>query len=71
MASSPAGQAGIQPGDVILEVDGIAVNNPVDLAVMLFRKDVGDKVTVRYLRGLVRGTANMTVASTQVFELGR
>lgn len=71
MASSPAGQAGIQPGDLILEVDGTAVNNPVDLAVMLFRKNVGDKITVRYGRGLLRGTANMTIAGTQELVFGR
>lgn len=65
MASSPAGSAGIQPGDVIVEVDGTMVNNPVDLAALLFRKNVGDKIQIRYVRGLLRGTANMTVAGAQ------
>ncbi len=72
MSNSPAGVAGIQPGDVILELDGIAVNNPVDLAAMLFRKNVGDRIRIGYSRGIVRGTADMKVASTQeVALLGR
>ena len=69
MATSPAGLAGIQPGDTILEVDGIAVNNPVDLAALLFRKNVGDKITVRYGRGLLRGTAEMKVSGSQLASI--
>jgi S1-C subfamily serine protease len=71
MAGSPAAAAGIEPGDVILEVDGTVVNNPVDLAALLFRKNVGDLVSVRYSRGLLRGVAQMKVASTQEIALSR
>jgi S1-C subfamily serine protease len=71
MANSPAGRAGIQPGDLIVEVDGSPVNNPVSLAVHLFRKNVGESITVVYLRGLLRGTAQMKVVGTQETALVR
>lgn len=71
MAASPAARAGIQPGDMIFEIDGVAVNNPVDLAALLFRKNVGDDVTIKYGRGLTRGTASMKVSGSQSLELIR
>ena len=71
MANSPAARSGIQPGDLILEVDGAEMNNPIDLAVHLFRKNVGDAIRIVYARGLVRGTAEMKVTGTQAELLRR
>lgn len=65
MGGSPAANAGLQPGDVILEVDGESVNNPVELAVLLFRHDVGDVLTVRYMRGILKGTVEVKVIGGQ------
>lgn len=51
LPESPAAQAGLQPGFVILSLDGVPVENAVKLATMLFNLSVGDTVnmTVRDL----------------------
>ena len=71
MAGSPAARANIQPGDLIYEIDGVAVNNPVDLAARLFQKNVGDTVEIKFGRGLVSGTAEMKIAGSQALALSR
>ena len=68
MLNSPAAAAGIEPGDVILELDGVSVNSPVDMAVMLFRKSVGEKLKVRYARGQNKKTVDVKVVSGQAEE---
>lgn len=65
LAGSPSSQAGLRPGDIVLDVDGVSVNSPVELAVLLFRQEIGDTIVVRYLRGIGRGSANVKVASSQ------
>ncbi len=65
MTASPASAGGIKPGDVVVEIDGQAVNTPVDMAVLLFRKNVGDTVQIVYLRGTVKGTTRVKVAGSQ------
>jgi S1-C subfamily serine protease len=70
MSGSPAANAGIKPGDVITEIDGVAVNTAVDLAVSLFKKNVGDTITVKFSRANVRSEAQIKVAKSQA-ELSR
>jgi serine protease Do len=41
---SSADTAGLHPGDVLLTIDGIAIQDPQQLAVVLFRKQIGDQV---------------------------
>jgi serine protease Do len=47
---SPAAAAGLRPGDVILTLDGKAIENGRQLAVSLYRRRVGDVVNVEVLR---------------------
>lgn len=47
---SPAATAGFEPGDVIVAVDGAAVKTMAGLVVALRTHEVGDKVTLTYLR---------------------
>jgi serine protease Do len=47
----PAKEAGIQVGDVIVEFDGSAVKESVDLPLLVARTAVGKTVTVKVLRG--------------------
>ena len=46
VADSPAAEAGISAGDVILAIDGTAVNRKNTLLDLLFTHEVGDTVTV-------------------------
>jgi S1-C subfamily serine protease len=48
---SGADQAGLEPGDVVVSIDGEAVANSEDLARIVRERDAGDDVTVDYLRG--------------------
>lgn len=65
MTGSPAAMAGIKPGDVVVEIDGQPVANPVDMAVMLFRKNVGDTISITFVRNQTRTTATVKVAGSQ------
>lgn len=61
-ARSPAGKAGllgtrrgisgVVAGDVIVEVNGRRVSAPADIDLALDRCQVGDKVAVKYKRGI-------------------
>lgn len=49
-AGSPAEEAGIQPGDVILEIDGRQVEDSDDLRLRVSKMAPGSQVTARVLR---------------------
>jgi putative serine protease PepD len=42
----PAGEANLRPGDVVLEVDGRAIDTPEELIVVLRIREPGDQVTL-------------------------
>ncbi|HEY4662217.1 MAG TPA: trypsin-like peptidase domain-containing protein [Candidatus Humimicrobiaceae bacterium] len=46
----PAEESGIQAGDIIVEIDGVKVNNPYELFAQILRHDIGDEVTVEIYR---------------------
>jgi S1-C subfamily serine protease len=48
---SPAAAAGIQPGDVILEIDGAKARSPEDVARRAAQHVAGDVIKLRILRG--------------------
>lgn len=56
VADSPFADAGIQPGDIILEVAGHAVNAPGELGFRLSLQELGTQVPVTYLRDGKRET---------------
>jgi putative serine protease PepD len=51
IAGSPADEAGLQAGDVIVEVEGVAINSPDDLTSLITDKNPGDTVDVKVTRG--------------------
>jgi serine protease Do len=53
-AGSPAHQAGMKPGDKIVEIDGAAITRQVELRHALGPRYAGDKVEVVALRGAER-----------------
>lgn len=48
--NSPADNAGIIKGDIILEIDGIELNKMSTLRQYIYGKNIGDKVRIKYLR---------------------
>jgi putative serine protease PepD len=60
----PAAQAGIQPGDVITEVDGQAASSVAVLEVATLRKSAGDTVSITYERDGASTTVTVTLAAT-------
>ncbi|MEV0892296.1 trypsin-like peptidase domain-containing protein [Promicromonospora sp. NPDC050262] len=50
VADSPAGKAGIQQGDVIVAIDGDAVNGPESLTAFVREKAAGDKSVLTIVR---------------------
>lgn len=66
MPGSPAGLAGLLAGDVVLDVNGTSVNDPVELASILFSKSIGDTITIRYMRGLTKTSVNVMLVGGQV-----
>jgi len=47
---SPAGQARLQAGDVLVEIDGRPIDSPLDLEVGLLDAGVGSQIQLRYAR---------------------
>jgi S1-C subfamily serine protease len=64
----PAYQAGIQPGDVILQFDGMTVATPLDLQSVVAATPVGKQVEVQVYRKHTRHTVILTVGSMPVRE---
>jgi serine protease Do len=59
VAGSPADKAGLQPGDIITKVEGTAIDARNDLATILGRDQVGQKVSVT----VIRGTKTITLSA--------
>jgi putative serine protease PepD len=57
---SPAAKAGIKPGDLVVTIDGKAVENYSDLVAAIRNHQPGDKVTV----GVIRGGSETTITAT-------
>ncbi len=61
----PADQAGLQPGDILLSVNGKIMRDARQLDTNLFRYAVGDKIALDVLRGTTRMTSTVTVAARE------
>jgi putative serine protease PepD len=59
LPGGPAAKAGLRPGDLITAINGIKINTPEELIVEIRTNNVGDEVTITYLRGKTIGTAKL------------
>lgn len=55
-------RAGLKPGDIVVSLDGKPMENGRQLDVNLYRKPIGQSVSLEVRRGLERLTINVTVA---------
>ena len=61
-SGSPAERAGLQAGDVITRIGDRAINNVGDVSAALFEHGPGTSVTIEFVRGKERKTAQITPA---------
>ncbi|GIG85551.1 S1C family serine protease [Plantactinospora endophytica] len=61
--SGPAAAAGLQAGDVVLRLDGRALEDPSDLIALVRKYAPGSVVNVEYRRGSERQAASVTLAA--------
>jgi len=59
MAGGPAAKAGLRAGDLITAIDGMKIATPEELIVEIRTHDVGDEVTITYVRGKENRTAKL------------
>jgi putative serine protease PepD len=59
MAGGPAAKAGLRAGDLITAIDGMKIATPEELIVEIRTHDVGDEVTISYIRGKESRTAKL------------
>jgi serine protease Do len=64
-AASPAQEAGLQQGDVIVAIDGSEVQNANDLRQAIHSSEVGAQMEVSYWRGESQQSAQVTLAESQ------
>jgi putative serine protease PepD len=65
LAGSPAEKAGLRGGDVIIEIDGKEIYSPEELIVSVRAKNVGDRVTLGFLRDGVKKTVTLTLIAAK------
>ncbi|MGR9092072.1 MAG: DegQ family serine endoprotease [Gammaproteobacteria bacterium] len=66
---SPAAEAGLQPGDVVIEVDGKAVESAASLRNQVGLSRVGEKLTLTFIREGKRRNIKIKVAERDTAEL--
>jgi putative serine protease PepD len=65
LPESPAEKAGLRGGDVIIEIDGKEIYSPEELIVSIRAKNVGDRVTLGYLRDGVKKAVTLTLIAAK------
>ena len=63
-SGGPADAAGLEVGDVIVSIDGVDVQQVQDLTDVVYGKQVGDNVDVRYWRGDQEKVAQLVLATS-------
>ena len=65
LPGSPAQEAGLKGGDVIIEFDGKKINSPEELVVSVRSKNVGDRVTLVFIRDGVKKSVTLNLIAAK------
>ena len=65
LPGGPAARAGLQPGDIILAIDGQDISVSDDLIVAIRSRSIGDTVTLKYQRGTVIKSVQLVLAASK------
>jgi len=65
LPGSPAQKAGLKGGDVIIEFDGKRINSPEELVVSVRSKNVGDRVTLVFMRDGVEKSVTLNLIAAK------
>jgi S1-C subfamily serine protease len=65
-SGGPADRAGLKAGDVIVQMDGKAINDVSSLGDILLSKKPGDTVSVQFYRGTQQQTIQVTLGELQI-----
>jgi S1-C subfamily serine protease len=65
-ASAPAEAAGIMPGDIVLDIDGVPLSRPRALTALMGSERIGQAVSLRVLRAGAVQTISVTIAARPV-----
>ena len=65
LSGGPAAKAGLQPGDIILAIDGQDISVADDLIVAIRSHSIGDTITLKYQRGSVIKSVQLTLIASK------
>ncbi len=65
LAGGPAEKAGLKAGDIILAIDGQNIETANDLIVAIRAHSIGDSVTLKYQRGSVTKSVQLTLVASK------
>lgn len=65
LAGGPAEKAGLKSGDIILAIDGQNIETANDLIVAIRAHSIGDSVTLKYQRGSVTKSVQLTLVASK------
>ncbi len=65
LPGGPAAKAGLQPGDIILAIDGQDISVADDLIVAIRSHAIGDTITLKYQRGSVIKSVQLTLVASK------
>ena len=65
LANSPAQLAGVAPGDILIQADGVEITDMSDLNTILYGHQAGDEITLTIFRNGLQTSVQLTLAQAR------